>query len=162
MCRVFPEPENLHPLRLQLPSEQMRTEPRHFAPSPPFDCWFCMVNPCSWSQTNYGERVGVKGPSSNVACQASPLIRPVGHLLPRTRGRRDNGLMEFFFGDHLHDNFPTRSGVDLGKHFRNWLSVIDKLHRSLQRCHDFLRGVDAERLTKCGMKVGHFDRVVLW
>ena len=36
-----------------------------------------------------GERARVKGHFSYIASRNSPLIRPVGHLLPRFRGRRD-------------------------------------------------------------------------
>jgi hypothetical protein len=53
-----------------------------------------MVFLCSVVANKLGERAGVRGHFSHAAFLESPLIRPVGHLLPRFRGRRDGGMTQ--------------------------------------------------------------------
>ena len=51
-----------------------------------------------------GERAGVRGHFSHTAFLKSPLIRPVGHLLPRFRGRRDGAMTQLSSEPYLIAN----------------------------------------------------------
>ncbi len=74
------------------------------SPLPQFVCVFalCLMNPRR--RKRIGGEGMVRGRFSNGAKLDNPLIRPVGHLLPRFRGRRDGAMTQLSSEPYLIAN----------------------------------------------------------